>query len=498
MVKDKINFRARGPNEMMTRQPVGGRANDGGLRIGIMEADSINAHGMVSFLTESMMERGDKYYMAVCNKTGLIAVYNPAKKIFLSPMVDGLHMTTTLDGKNYQIHPMTKYGRDFSVVCIPYSLKLLMQELQTMNIVFRVITEDNIGQIDNMSYSSNMVQLLGLGTSTEYDKETIMKQIQSEILFRDRKIPNAPMHIMHIDHQRELHEIQPVSPSSPPYAPTSPAYMPTEEELENMVGRTSPAYMPTEEDGSSPYIPYADGSPAYVPDGDGSPTYVPASPAYIPSEEELENMEGRTSPAYAPLSGTEQNIQVGDNVTIRGGGRNRHHPLTNPIPTYKVTDKIGTDHIVIENPEDGDVRVVSPHEIVKSPTTQMNPYPIQTPYENGSVANHAILHDDGFHHGEQQTPSIIFKPTINVVNGSENQLSQPSVEPIPTEGLHPMSQNQSTMMPISSSVQVKKIGFMEPIPTTKDIMVKSNSNEDIPQDEGATDLFDKIVVKKLG
>ena len=34
MVKDKINYRARGPIEMLTHQTVGGRAKDGGLRIG--------------------------------------------------------------------------------------------------------------------------------------------------------------------------------------------------------------------------------------------------------------------------------------------------------------------------------------------------------------------------------------------------------------------------------------------------------------------------------
>ena len=34
MVKDKINHRARGPIEQLTHQTVGGRANDGGLRIG--------------------------------------------------------------------------------------------------------------------------------------------------------------------------------------------------------------------------------------------------------------------------------------------------------------------------------------------------------------------------------------------------------------------------------------------------------------------------------
>jgi DNA-directed RNA polymerase II subunit RPB2 len=161
MVKDKINFRARGPNTNLTRQPVQGRANDGGLRIGEMERDGVIAHGATRFLQESMLVRGDNYYMAVCNKTGMTAIYNPDSDVFMSPMADGPIQFNDALTDNPKLVNITRFGRSFSVVQIPYSLKLLIQELQTMNCVMRIITEDNIDQIESMSFSDNYKILSG-------------------------------------------------------------------------------------------------------------------------------------------------------------------------------------------------------------------------------------------------------------------------------------------------------------------------------------------------
>jgi hypothetical protein len=161
MVKDKINFRARGPNTNLTRQPVQGRANDGGLRIGEMERDGVIAHGATRFLQESMLVRGDNYYMAICNKTGMTAIYNPDNDVFMSPMADGPIQFNDALTDNPKLVNITRFGRSFSVVQIPYSLKLLIQELQTMNCVMRVITDDNIDQIESMSFSNNYKILSG-------------------------------------------------------------------------------------------------------------------------------------------------------------------------------------------------------------------------------------------------------------------------------------------------------------------------------------------------
>lgn len=158
MVKDKINHRATGPLTKLTRQPVSGRANDGGLRIGEMERDAVISHGMSSFLRESMMERADKFKFAICNKTGCIAAYNQDRDIMISPLADGpIKFTGQIGNENTQIvSQITKHGRSFSIVEVPYTLKLLMQELGAINVQMRLITDDNVEQFMNMKSSRNI------------------------------------------------------------------------------------------------------------------------------------------------------------------------------------------------------------------------------------------------------------------------------------------------------------------------------------------------------
>jgi len=146
MVKDKINHRAGEPRESLTRQTVQGRANDGGLRIGEMERDALVSHGIMTFLKNSMVDRGDKYYLAICNHSGTIAICNSSKDILFSPYVDGPITFDDIDlmNSNYYKSYTTKFGKEFSIIQIPYSLKLLMQELTTINVQMRIITSDNV------------------------------------------------------------------------------------------------------------------------------------------------------------------------------------------------------------------------------------------------------------------------------------------------------------------------------------------------------------------
>lgn len=109
MVKDKLNYRsANGPVELMTRQPTQGRGNGGGLRIGEMETNALLGHGISAFIKESMMERSDHYYKYIDSETGDDIIFNEDQEYY-----------TSLNAKKIEI---------------PYSMKLLQQELEGLAI----------------------------------------------------------------------------------------------------------------------------------------------------------------------------------------------------------------------------------------------------------------------------------------------------------------------------------------------------------------------------
>jgi hypothetical protein len=239
MVKDKINYRATGKRNFLTRQTNQGRANDGGLKIGEMERDCIMAHGLSYFLNESYMVRGDQYFMGVCNKTGAIAIYNPETNLFLSPFADGpLVFNKNIEGQEV-LNAISQFGRSFSIVRIPFALKLLIQELQVMNIQMRIITEDNIDQLLNLSYQSRNIDKLlqidhGEDGKTERDIKDIVenykkgleeisgKQVDKNVITKYQM--DEPISPVNIEYTPEEQMEEKSESESPLYAPDSPAY----------------------------------------------------------------------------------------------------------------------------------------------------------------------------------------------------------------------------------------------------------------------------------
>jgi len=120
MVSDKHHSRSIGPMVNLTRQPAEGRSKDGGLRFGEMERDCMCSHGASRFTKERMYDVSDAFRVHVCKRCGLIAAFNDQMHI---------HYCKTCDNRI-----------DFAYVELPYSCKLMFQELISMNIAPRIMT----------------------------------------------------------------------------------------------------------------------------------------------------------------------------------------------------------------------------------------------------------------------------------------------------------------------------------------------------------------------
>ena len=62
MVSDKIHARSTGPYTMVTQQPLGGKAQNGGQRFGEMEVWALEAYGAAATLQEMLTIKSDDVY----------------------------------------------------------------------------------------------------------------------------------------------------------------------------------------------------------------------------------------------------------------------------------------------------------------------------------------------------------------------------------------------------------------------------------------------------
>jgi len=112
LVANKMHSRARGPIQLLTRQPTEGRSKEGGLRLGEMEKDTFIAHGASLLLKERF--DSDRTAVPVCEDCGMVAVYNSFKKKSYCPVC----------GENTEINNVE----------LSYAFKLILDEFKALGV----------------------------------------------------------------------------------------------------------------------------------------------------------------------------------------------------------------------------------------------------------------------------------------------------------------------------------------------------------------------------
>lgn len=111
MVEDKIHARSLGPYSLITKQPLGGRAQNGGQRFGEMEVWALEAYGASYSLHEMLTIKSDDVI-----------------------------------GRNRAYESIIK-GKPIRFIGIPESFKVLVKELQALGLDIEIVTDKNTSVI---------------------------------------------------------------------------------------------------------------------------------------------------------------------------------------------------------------------------------------------------------------------------------------------------------------------------------------------------------------
>ena len=135
MVADKIHARSTGPYTMVTQQPLGGKAQNGGQRFGEMEVWALEAYGAASTLQEMLTIKSDdvygrsKAYESIIKKTAIVGPKVPESFNVLVKELQGLglkvdliHSDKVVDAEQVLATNVLEEGENQSSVEVPAPL----------------------------------------------------------------------------------------------------------------------------------------------------------------------------------------------------------------------------------------------------------------------------------------------------------------------------------------------------------------------------------------
>ena len=306
MVEDKWNARAEGRREQRTRQPTGGRGNQGGLRIGEMDRDTLVGHGISGFLRESMMERSDKTQVRVCNGCGTVPIYNEKQKLFVCSLCDGPVRHIGTNAQNLELLPTVERSHiTTSIVEIPYATKLLAEELETyLNMGMRFITAKDM---TSLKEPENLQQVRG-----DDVREALAKELPV-VIFPETRVPEmVEKPPQELEPSQEDLIVLGVVPGALSADGSASAFSEEEEDQENIIDDAQEE----EDENAAEAARFAAANMANM--SGGAQAYIP-SPAFAPA-----------LAVSQPQQQPQVNIQVGTATNPMG------MQMSAPMPTQQV------------------------------------------------------------------------------------------------------------------------------------------------------------------
>lgn len=324
-----------------------------------------------------------------------------------------------------------------------------------MNLQLRLITEDNIEQLENLAFSHNIDKLLFQPNITPQE---VVQNLQNEV----RVKRNGPANV---DIPSENPEIEPlaypvaVGSESPQYADESPAYVPppnSQSTESNSFGFNpftppgSPKYQPTSPDFPPPPL---EGFQPKSPDFPPSPVagFEPTSPDFPPpSSEDVEYRGGTWEP------------EMNDMVHLRGGAagqQNKRWRVKHKTPNFVTLEDMAGEIHVASYPE---VYPIGDYSVENTPTPISNPF-------NAAITPSLPL--------TQMMPAFQFSPSIKITTG-----------------------NDYSNTPLAGTPEITTTNIGERIPPSissgQPIMLGAEKGGNASPDDGVLDFNNLVIVKK--
>jgi DNA-directed RNA polymerase subunit beta len=186
MVADKIHARSTGPYTMVTQQPLGGKAQNGGQRFGEMEVWALEAYGAANTLQEMLTIKSDdvygrsKAYESIIKKTQIVGPKVPesfnvlVKELQgLSLKVDLVHSDKVIDAEEVlatNIHEEATHPADVDVPQAAIS-DIDVTEESIGDEDFSVVTVDDTGSADAQANADDFAGVTADDDTATDDKE---------------------------------------------------------------------------------------------------------------------------------------------------------------------------------------------------------------------------------------------------------------------------------------------------------------------------------------